>query len=128
VSTRLPNAAIDRLSSDVDPASLRRMRIVAERPWCWLPVLLRTGATTFAPFVFFRPGRYDTTTPRGLALIAHEAGHVTQASETGLPRFLLRYAIGNLRCGFRHDRHPMEVPMIALQRRVRSALESGPKP
>ena len=43
----------------------------------------------------------------------------------GLPLFLIRYAIANVRCGFHHDQHPMEIPMMALQQQVRAALESN---
>ncbi len=125
MTSRLSNETIERLAPFVAPESLRAMRVVRTSPLAVLPALLKMSAITFAPCVIFREGSFDTTTPRGLALIAHEAGHITQAREMGLPRFLIRYAIANVRCGFHHNQHPMEVPMIALQQQVRIALEAS---
>lgn len=99
------------------------MQVRLHAPWRWLPAILGAGATTFAHNVAFRPGRFDETTPRGLSLIAHEAHHLTQIREMGLLRFLARYLVGQFQCGFRHDRHPLEIPAIELQRRVRAALD-----
>ncbi|GIW13358.1 MAG: hypothetical protein KatS3mg062_0797 [Tepidiforma sp.] len=79
-------------------------------------------AVTFAPFVIFRDGGYRPASAAGLALIAHEALHITQVREMGRPRFYTRYIIGQLRSGFRHDRHPLEVPCIERQRLIRDAL------
>ena len=118
----LPLDVIETLVPFVDRESLERMRVVTGWPGRWYPVVLRTGATTLGSHVFFRKGHYRFDTARGLALIAHEAGHITQVRELGLPRFLLRYARGQFQCAFHHDRHPMEIPMIELQRRVREAL------
>ena len=125
LGSRLPIEAIDRLAPFVARDSLERMRVLRTPPASWLPAFLGMSATTFAPFVAFRQGRFDAATARGLALIAHEAGHITQAREMGLPLFLIRYAIANVKCGFRHDQHPLEVPMIALQVQVRAALEGN---
>ncbi|MES4791922.1 MAG: hypothetical protein C4321_02055 [Chloroflexota bacterium] len=58
----------------------------------------------------------------GLALIAHEARHIGQVREMGRLRFYIRYLSGQLRCRFRHDRHPLEIPCIQLQRTVRASL------
>ena len=121
---RLDDATIARLSEFVPERDLRNARIVTRRPWCWLPALLGMGAITFAPFVIFRSGRCRSDTPRGLALIAHETMHIAQVRELGRIRFYWRYLVGQLRCGFRHDRHPMEVPCIERQRAVRRALEA----
>lgn len=83
------------------------------------------SATTLGNNLVFRSGRYVTETPRGLALLAHEVVHVGQVREMGLTLFMLRYIAGQFRCGFKHDRHAMEVPGIAMQRKVRTALEAG---
>lgn len=96
------------------------MRVVTDSK---LPVLLRTGAVTIGSRVFFRRGRYDTVSPRGLALIAHEAMHIGQYREYGLIGFFLRYGWGMVTSGFRYRQHPMEAPLIAEQRRIRAALE-----
>ncbi len=118
----LPVDVIHTLAPFVPRQDLERLRVVTGTPGRWLPALLRTGATTFGHHVFFRSGRYRIDSSRGLALIAHEAAHVTQYRELGTPRFLLRYIRGQFQCRFNHDSHPMEIPMIALQRRVRAEL------
>ena len=122
MSSRLPLGVIETLSPYLDRESLERMRVVSGWPGQWYPVILRSSATTLGRHVFFRKGHYRFDTARGLALIAHEAGHITQVREIGLPHFLVRYARGQFQCAFHHDRHPMEIPMIELQRRVREAL------
>ncbi len=121
---KLDKATVATLSEFTPGADLRVARIVTGKPWCWLPAVIGMGAITVAPFVIFRPGRYRTDTPRGLALIAHELMHIGQVRELGRIRFYWRYLVGQLRCGFRHDHHPMEVPCIERQRDVRRVLES----
>lgn len=121
---KLPEEAIRQLAEFVDEPDLRTVRIVAGRPWCWLPALFGMGAVTIAPFVIFRDGRFDPATPKGLALLAHEVGHIRQVREMGRVRFYAAYGWGQVRCGFRHDRHPLEIPCIELQRHVRQALRS----
>jgi len=121
---RIDDATAGVLAEFVPEQDLRGARIVTGRPWRYLPVVLRMSAITFAPVVIFRSGKYRPDTPRGRALIAHEVLHITQGRELGRARFYGRYLRGQLGCGFRHDRHPMEVPCIALQREVRRVLES----
>jgi hypothetical protein len=94
-------------------------------PGRWLPVLLRTGAITLGQLVFFRRGAYNSETARGLSLIAHEAMHVGQFRELGIPRFLYRYSRQRIGVRFRHDRHPIQIPCIELQAHVRSALREA---
>lgn len=119
---RLATETVEVLAPFVPHRDLRRMRVVQSAPWRWLPLVLGMGAVTFDRFVIFRTGQFDERQAWGLALIAHEAVHVGQVRKAGLPRFLLRYLLGQLRCGFRHDRHPMEVPAIEVQTRVRDAI------
>ncbi|MCZ2108821.1 MAG: DUF4157 domain-containing protein [Dehalococcoidia bacterium] len=121
---RLTAPVVERLSEFVPAQDLRSMRVVTGRPWRWLPVLLRMSAVTVLNRVIFRAGKFDEQSPRGLALIAHESVHIGQVRELGALRFFVRYLWGQFQCGFRHDRHPMETPAIALQRRVRAALEA----
>lgn len=123
MSAPLSVDVIERLAAHVDRDALERMRVVTGRPGNWIPVALRTGAVTIGRHVFFRAGRFDTGSGRGLALIAHEAMHVGQYGELGLPGFFARYAWGIVTSRFRYARHPMEAPLIAAQRRIRVALE-----
>jgi hypothetical protein len=119
----LPEDVVARLAEYVPEEDLRKLRPVTRAPFRWLPVLLGMSAITFTPFVFFRGGRFRTDTAKGLALIAHEAVHIGQVRELGW-KFYPRYLWGQFKCGFRHDRHEMEIPGIELQRRVRGVLES----
>ena len=123
--TSLDETTVAKLREFVPEADLRRARIVQGAPWGWLPTAFGMSATTIGNNITFRADKYVTDTPRGLALIAHEVVHVGQAREMGLPLFLLRYIAGQFRCGFKHDSHPMEIPGIAMQRKVRTALEAG---
>ena len=83
LTQRLNNHTVALLSSFVPERDLRRMRVVTATPFCWFPAGLRMAAATFGPFVMFRPGSFDTTTPPGLALIAHEAHHIPPGPRDG---------------------------------------------
>jgi hypothetical protein len=120
---RLDEQTVTRLKDFVPEGDLRRMRVVTARPLCWLPAILKMSATTFSPFVFVRPGRYQPDTPRGLALLAHEAVHIGQVRELGGLRFYAKYLAGQFKCRFKHDKHPMEIPGIEVQRTARAVLE-----
>lgn len=121
----LPDAAIERLAAHAIPeGELRSMHVVTGAPGRWLPGVFGAGAMTFGRHVLFRIGRYDPDTPRGLALIAHEAGHITQWRDLGIPRFVVEYARGLFIARFAHERHPLERPLNERQRAVRAALEA----
>ncbi len=119
---RLTPETIERLAPYVDRESLRAFRARTVAPWTWLPRLFRAGAVTLGADVSFKPGLYNPTTPRGLALIAHECVHVRQYREMGALRFLAAYAAGVVRSRGVHDRHPMELEAEALQARIREEL------
>jgi len=100
------------------------MRVVTGVPGRWLPPLVRAGAMTFGRNVLFRAGRYDPETASGLALIAHESGHITQWRDLGVWRFLVDYARGLVTARFAHARHPMERPLNQWQQELRELLEA----
>ena len=118
-------ARLAPLLGQTEREALERMRVVTGAPGRWLPPLLRTTATTLGRYVLFRLDRYDPASPRGLALLAHEAVHVRDYERLGVARFLARYGRGLLAARFVHDRHPMEQEAIAVRRRVRRALEEA---
>jgi len=128
MSHALPEDVIEKLGNFVPQQELKRVRVMTGVPWEWLPWLLRTGAVTVGDRVFFRKGRYGVDSARGLALIAHEALHTGQYRELGRAGFLLRYLRGLAQCRFKHDAHPMEAELVALQRRVRQALREAGLP
>ncbi len=121
---RIDLETVALLAEFVPEEDLRRARIVTGLPWRLLPRLLNQGAITFSPFVLYREGRYQTDTAKGLALLAHEMVHLGQAREMGAVRFYASYLWGNIRCGFRHGRHHMEIPGIEKQREVRRVFDS----
>lgn len=123
----LPRETIAALAPHVPGEALDRMRILTGRPWSWAPRLIGMAALTFGDHVLIRPERYSPGTPRGLALIAHEAMHVAQYRRYGRVGMVARYLWGQIRCGFRHDLHPMEIPCIERQRIVRALLEKQPR-
>ena len=120
---RLPAATVDRLAPYVERRDLEAMRLTTSPLVTWFPRAWGMSATTFWRFVAIRADRYDDS-PRCLALLAHEAYHITQAREMHYPVFLARYLLGQFQCRFHHDDHPLEKPAIELQRRVRAALEA----
>ena len=122
---RLSPAIVDRLAPYVPREALERMRVLTGRPWRWFPTTIGMAAVTFGDHVLFREGSYDPVSPRGVALIAHEAMHVAQYRRYGRVGMVLRYLRGQIKCRFRHDDHPLERECIVVQRRVRGALE-GP--
>jgi hypothetical protein len=120
---RLSPATIETLSPHVPLEALARMRVLTGRPWRWFPRVIRMAAVTFGDHVLMRPDRFNESTPRGLALIAHEGMHIAQYRRFGRIGMVTRYLIGQFRCGFVHDRHHMERPCIEVQVIVRSLLE-----
>lgn len=121
---KLDEATVARLATFVPERDLRAIRVVTGWPGCWLPRLLGMSAITFAPLVCFRRGSYNPDTARSLALVAHEAHHLTQSRDIGRALFYLHYLRGQFQCGFRHCTHPMEIPAIEIQRAVFRALSN----
>ncbi len=128
MSQPLPAAAIERLAPYRPLEDLRAMRVVTESPWARIPPLLGADATTLGHHVLIRPDRYRPDTAWGLALLAHECGHIRQWRELGVTGFVFAYARGLLTSRFRHDAHPMEAPLVAEQRRIEQELSAGPAP
>ncbi len=119
---RLTPETVERLALYVDRTALTAFRARTISPWTWVPGALRAGAVTLGADVAFRPDRFDQTTVRGLALVAHECIHIRQYREMGAVRFLLAYAVGFVRSRGVHDNHPMELEAEALQARLLAEL------
>jgi hypothetical protein len=105
-----------RLYPDID---LDRVRFHRGVPFYAFP----GGAITIGHHVYFRENRADFCSRGGVALAAHELYHIRQGSNgPGFWFFRLFYAKYLLRliaCGFKTDeRHAMEAPAYALQKRV----------
>jgi hypothetical protein len=117
--------ALEALAPWFPDLDLKAVRLVHSGVMSWfVRAVLRQGAMTIAPFVFFGKHRYDPTSPRSLALLAHELQHIQQYREMGHLRFLFTYSRDRLKAG-RYSRDlPLESGPYALQEEVRAALES----
>ncbi len=122
--TRLPEEVVQRLLTYAVPETeLRAMRVVTAEPWQRIPPIFGAWAMTLGHHVLFASGRYDVNSSWGLALIAHESGHIAQWRELGVVRFITQYAWGLIQARFNHARHPLEQPLNERQRSVRRAIE-----
>jgi hypothetical protein len=66
---------------------LGTIRIVERGPVCWyVRNVVRQGAMTVAPYVFYGRERLDPEDPGSLALLAHELNHVRQYKRFGHAR------------------------------------------
>jgi hypothetical protein len=104
---------------------LRRVRLVHTGPVAWfVRSVLRQGAMTIAPFIFFGKHQYDPESPRSLALLAHELVHIRQYGEMGRARFLFRYVRDRIRAGSYSRELPLELEPYAVQDAVLGTLEA----
>ena len=124
--------------SRIDPDTIRLLepwfpgfdfggvRLVTRGAGAWfVRSVLRQGAMTLAPFVFFGRDNYDPSSAASVALLAHELKHIEQYRKYGHLRFLARYLRDKARNGFRYSRDlPLEVEPYALQAEVRQALRA----
>lgn len=107
------------------------VRIVTAGPACWfVKHVLRQGALTFSPFIFFGASPYDPDDSDSVALLAHELKHVEQYRRYGRAGFLLRYFRDLAGRRFRYSTDlPLEREAYSLQDDVARRLargESGP--
>ena len=102
-----------------------RVHLVHSGPVAWfVRNVLRQGAMTIAPFIFFGKHRYDPASPRSMALLAHELQHIEQYRAMGHLPFLFTYMRDRIRAGeYRRDL-PLEAEPYALQEEVRTILET----
>ena len=88
--------------------------------------LLRQGAMTVAPFVFYGKASFTPGDARSLALLAHELKHIQQYRRMGYLGFLRRYFLDKARNGFEYSKTlPLEKEAYDLQAEVRRALENS---
>lgn len=100
-----------------------KVRLVHKGLMSWfVRNVLRQGAMTIAPFIFFGKHGYDPDSPRSIALLAHELRHIEQYREMGYVGFIYTYMRDRIRAGeYRRDL-PLEAGPYALQDEVRTAL------
>jgi hypothetical protein len=87
--------------------------------------VLRQGAMTIAPFVFYGKARFTPGDARSLALLAHELKHVQQYRSMGHFGFFKRYFLDKARNGFEYSKTlPLEKEAYDLQAEVLDALRT----
>ncbi len=85
--------------------------------------LLRQGAMTIAPLIFYGKASFNPQDPRSIALLAHELKHVEQYRAMGHFGFLMRYFRDKARNGFEYSKTlPLEKAAYDLQTEVLEAL------
>ena len=124
MSRPLPAAVIEELARFRPREDLEAMRLHIGGLLGRVPPLFGASAMTFGSHVLIRERSYRTDTPWGLALIAHESGHIPQWRELGALRFLVSYGLGMISSRFDHDTHPLEAELVQEQRRIRATLEA----
>src|SRR5690348_9515788 len=91
---------------------LQTVELVERGPVCWyVRNVVKQGAMTIAPFVFFGREHFDPAQAGSVALVAHELKHVEQYRAMGHARFLAQYLADLARNRFQYSRElPLEAP------------------
>jgi hypothetical protein len=104
---------------------IERAHVVTHGPVCWfVRRVLRQGAMTIAPYIFFGRDEYNPANAGSLALLAHELKHIEQYRSMGHIRFLWTYLRDRRRAGGYSHELPLEVDAYALQAVVEPALRA----
>lgn len=121
---RIDAATAALLRPFLPEAPMASARLVEGGPVCWfVRRVLRQGAMTIAPFIFYGRARFDASSLGSVALLAHELRHIEQYRRHGHVPFLLRYLRDLAAARFRYSRDlPFEAECYALQDEVREAL------
>jgi hypothetical protein len=121
---RIDDATANRLRPWFPTLDMRRVTLVHGGPVCWfVRSVIRQGAMTFAPWVFYGRSRFDPSRVASIALLAHELKHVEQYGERGRFGFLVRYFIDKARNGFKYGENlPLERQAYEVQRDVEKNL------
>ena len=89
--------------------------------------VLRQGAMTIAPFIFYGKARFTPGDPKSVALLAHELKHIQQYRDMGHLGFFRRYLLDKAKNGFRYSKTlPLEKAAYELQASVLEGLTKNP--
>ena len=113
-----------RLQPWLPSVAIGEVHIVSSGPVCWfVRNVLKQGAMTIAPYIFYGRARFDPTSTSSLALLAHELKHVEQYRAMGRLRFLARYLRDLAGNRMQYSKElPLEAEAYALQAKVLAAL------
>jgi hypothetical protein len=103
---------------------LEDVRLVHGGLVCWfVKNVLKQGAMTISPWIFYGRARFDPAQLGAVALLAHELKHIEQFRQLGHLRFFLRYFSDLAQHGFRYSRLlVLEAEAYELQAVVRETL------
>jgi hypothetical protein len=88
--------------------------------------VLRQGAMTIAPFVFYGKASFNPDSNTSIALLAHELRHIEQYRSMGYFAFFKRYFLDKARNGFEYSRSlPLEKEAYDLQAEVLKELRAA---
>jgi Domain of unknown function (DUF4157) len=88
--------------------------------------VLRQGATTIAPFIFYGKATFTPGDPKSVALLAHELRHIEQYRSMGYFSFFKRYFVDKARNGFEYSKSlPLEKEAYDLQADVLEELTNS---
>jgi len=88
--------------------------------------VLRQGAMTVAPFVFYGKAQFVPGNAASIALLAHELKHIQQYRSMGYLGFFRRYFLDKARNGFEYSKAlPLEKEAYDLQAEVLETLENS---
>lgn len=119
-------ATMERLRPWFEGLDLESVRLVHNGPVCWyVRNVVKQGAMTISPFIFYGRRAYDASDLRSVALLAHELKHVEQYRRHGHVFFLARYLIALAKARFHYSRElPLEAEAYALEDEVRAKLRA----
>ena len=85
--------------------------------------VLRQGAMTISPFVFYGKNTFTPGDSKSIALLAHELRHIEQYRSMGHLSFWWRYFVDKARNGFEYSKSlPLEKEAYDLQAEVLDEL------
>jgi hypothetical protein len=121
---KIDDGSADRLRPWFPDLDMQSVTLVHGGPVCWfVRSVVRQGAMTIAPYVFYGKSSFEPASARSLALLAHELKHVEQYRARGRIGFLIKYFIDKARNGFKYNENlPLEKEAYELQREVEKKL------
>jgi hypothetical protein len=121
---RIDDATAESLAPWFPDFDFNSVTLVHGGPVCWfVRNVLKQGALTFAPWVFYGRSSFEPGRIESVALLAHELKHVQQYRERGHLGFLARYVWDLAGSGFRYGEDlPLERDPASLQREVAQDL------
>ena len=123
---KIDAATVERLQPWFESLDLHSVRLVHGGPVCWyVRSVIKRGAMTIAPFIFYGRAAYDPSRLGSVALLAHELKHIEQYRKHGHLLFLLRYFSALAKARFHYSRDlPFETEAYDLQDEVRAHLRT----